>query len=308
MTRLTKLLAAGTLLATISEPSPVTAITIDDFSIGAITVDGPTGTVTQNGLEGSHVVGGSREISVERVGNRAQVDAQAGQFQFSATSNDYGYFLLRYGVGEPLGRDITVGGHDRLRFRFGGGAPVIIWTYVNLPVKPSGNGLDIGSAASALGGSGVVEVPYTKYSANLAYLDSFTMYGIRQTPTTGFQLDEIVTAGPPVAGDYDRDGQVTMADYNEWRRNFGKSAPVGLILGPDGNNDGKIDASDYTIWRHSFAAPIITRAAPASTPEPAAYYLMAAAVCWTFSSLHRQLSLRDSGHKDAEAVRVSRAI
>ena len=36
--------------------------------------------------------------------------------------------------------------------------------------------------------------------------------------------------------------------------------------------------------------------------------MAAAAVCLTFSSLHRQLGRRDSGHDDAEAARVSRAI
>jgi hypothetical protein len=67
-----------------------------------------------------------------------------------------------------------------------------------------------------------------------------------------------------LAGDYNRDGTVNAADYEQWRGEFGQS---GESLSADGNGDGVVDAADYIIWRKSM--PDSAGAGGASVvPEP----------------------------------------
>jgi len=47
-------------------------------------------------------------------------------------------------------------------------------------------------------------------------------------------------------GDFNVSGVVDNTDYNEWRANFGRTAPE---LPADGNSDGTVDAADYVVWR-----------------------------------------------------------
>jgi hypothetical protein len=69
-------------------------------------------------------------------------------------------------------------------------------------------------------------------------------------------------------GDYNRDGSVGVADYNQWKGTFGATAGD---MRADGNGDSVIDAADYAIWRNSFAAAGGSGAfAVANVPEPAA--------------------------------------
>lgn len=65
-------------------------------------------------------------------------------------------------------------------------------------------------------------------------------------------------------GDFNGDGQVTGADLDDWREQFGQS--VGA-LPADGNNDGRVDAADYTIWRDALPA------GSTAVPEPSAAML-----------------------------------
>ncbi len=53
------------------------------------------------------------------------------------------------------------------------------------------------------------------------------------------------------AADYDRNGEVDIADYVLWRHMAGAS---GLLpyTAADGNGDGKIDENDYAVWRSEF--------------------------------------------------------
>lgn len=71
-----------------------------------------------------------------------------------------------------------------------------------------------------------------------------------------------------IAGDYNGDGTVNVADYTVWRDSLGMS---GDALSADGDGSGTIDAGDYQIWRTNFgasAAAIIASQAQA-VPEPA---------------------------------------
>jgi autotransporter-associated beta strand protein len=76
------------------------------------------------------------------------------------------------------------------------------------------------------------------------------------------------------AGDYDRNGIVDTADYDEWKAAFG-TMPVFASTGSDGNGDGIVDAADFTVWRDHVGASIFAGGAGGASavslavPEPA---------------------------------------
>ncbi|MEN1682183.1 MAG: peptidylprolyl isomerase [Planctomycetota bacterium] len=74
-------------------------------------------------------------------------------------------------------------------------------------------------------------------------------------------------------GDYNFDGQVSLADYEVWERQFGASLHIDEYVAgqtltdmeADGNGDGRVDVADYTIWRDAFSA---ASGAATAAPEP----------------------------------------
>lgn len=58
---------------------------------------------------------------------------------------------------------------------------------------------------------------------------------------------EVLTSNVP--GDYDFDGDVDLADYLVFQRNYGMT---GNNVPGDGNGNGEVDGGDYTIWRDCF--------------------------------------------------------
>lgn len=56
-------------------------------------------------------------------------------------------------------------------------------------------------------------------------------------------------AGPPVSGDYNKNGVVDAADYVLWRKTYGQQ---GANLATDGFPDGFIDEYDYDWWAERF--------------------------------------------------------
>jgi hypothetical protein len=94
----------------------------------------------------------------------------------------------------------------------------------------------------------------------------------------GFRVASQVISFLP--GDYNRDGTVNTADYDEWKEAFGN--PVAEAgLGADGNVNGIVDAADYTVWRDHLAGMIRPgRSAGVPVPEPATPLMaLIAAVC-----------------------------
>jgi hypothetical protein len=74
-------------------------------------------------------------------------------------------------------------------------------------------------------------------------------------------------------GDYNRDGDVTLADYDVWKSDFGSVAN----LNADGNDNKVVDAADYAIWRDAFNSAGGAGAVTA-VPEPAIGSCLAAVV------------------------------
>ena len=120
--RTTRLLAliAKTLCA-VSIPlyaNSAVAITIDDFTVGPITVTRDAATASsasQTGLDIAHVLGGSRDLIVGENGNPGQsltIDTSLQQLRFnSLVGTTNGYFNVTYGsAASPLNVDLTADG------------------------------------------------------------------------------------------------------------------------------------------------------------------------------------------------------
>lgn len=70
-----------------------------------------------------------------------------------------------------------------------------------------------------------------------------------------------------LAGDYNLDGQVNLADYTLWRDTLGQT---GVGLAADGNGDTLVDAADYGVWKQNFGLSAAAGGLAAATvPEPA---------------------------------------
>lgn len=72
-----------------------------------------------------------------------------------------------------------------------------------------------------------------------------------------------------IAGDFDGDGQVNLADYTLWRDNLGSADEA--VINSAGDGLGGVDAADYSVWKSNFGGPVVTASATAaSVPEPSA--------------------------------------
>jgi hypothetical protein len=261
------------------------AVVVDDFVVGPITVVGPD-VETQSGLDPNHVLGGSRTMSVGQFGSGSTLDINPTTgLNFSSSGS--GYFQQKYTFGSAgQGIDLTQGGQDRFRLRFGDVSNpsfVPIGLYVTLPPTSSSNGV---STYFGNWGGIILEYPFAAFPVSMTAAQSLTLDVARNPPGASIQLKSITTAGPPLAGDYDRNGVVDGADYDVWRRFFGidtRNGPTFPIASADGNNDGRVNAADYILWRKNFMSGFgASPAGPSAVPEPTGVFLFVSTAAGLF--------------------------
>ncbi|WP_425397341.1 hypothetical protein [Aeoliella sp.] len=68
-----------------------------------------------------------------------------------------------------------------------------------------------------------------------------------------------------IAGDYNMDGTVNLADYTVWRNSLGAT---GTSLVADGSGNELVDAADYQIWKDNFGATSAAAIGATTIPEP----------------------------------------
>lgn len=104
------------------------------------------------------------------------------------------------------------------------------------------------------------------------------------TPTFNFAAyaQNPVAAAPPESlppyppGDFDHDGDVTVADYELWKSEFSSTdAPDA-----DASGNGVVDAADYTIWRDHFSIAGGSAATLGSGVPESSSVLLCWCWCW----------------------------
>jgi autotransporter-associated beta strand protein len=119
------------------------------------------------------------------------------------------------------------------------------------------------------GANGAIDAPNGTVS-----IDSIWFNGIGDAQ---IYLDNVshnalgLLAASAIAGDYNGDGVVNVADYTMWRSMQG--TPVTPGTKADGNGNGIIDAGDYITWRKLISMVGGSSISGASIPEPTALLL-----------------------------------
>lgn len=95
---------------------------------------------------------------------------------------------------------------------------------------------------------------------------------------------------PRLAGDYNRDGAVDVADYVIWRATQGSTE----LLAADGHRDGVVDEADYAVWAANFGATA-SATSLLVVPEPSPLTLLAAGCIVFGNRRRRRLSVSAAG-------------
>ena len=242
-------------------------IIIDDFSAGELVIDGPA-TQDQTGLDPAHVIGGSRRIQLGQFGNGSHIEIADDLFKFSSAG--WGYTTLTYGAVESLGGlDLTQNGHDRFRIKFGKVTtkytPMAL--YVNLSPNSSSNGIQWTAKQEWDGNT--FEIPFANFPSTLTTVQKIVFDAFRNQAGTEFEIESISTAGPSLAGDFNRDGAVNADDLQVWQQQAGvntvNGSLVAFIATADANLDGRVDGADFLTWQRTLGG----QSAVIAIPEPA---------------------------------------
>ncbi|TWT89989.1 hypothetical protein Mal64_03710 [Pseudobythopirellula maris] len=174
----------------------------------------------------------------------------------------------------------------------------IVDSYFSIKISGDGSRIVVWSAVDSLGyweeGLGAVDLIdhlTNTYGLDFSGWDSLRVHDISDDGNTilgsgrfeeGGNQAWIAHIAPETApGDFDGDGQVSLADYDKWVADFGQ--PSLPSYGADGSGDGVVDAADFTVWRDHYEPP----GAP-PVPEPTTIALLLFSVC----SIRRRRGVR----------------
>ncbi|WP_425398575.1 PEP-CTERM sorting domain-containing protein [Aeoliella sp.] len=119
----------------------------------------------------------------------------------------------------------------------------------------------------------------------------FSILHLPPVPELAWDLSALYSDGQislGLAGDFNNDGIVGIADYTVWRNSLGSTGLTPYTLG-DGNGDGNITVEDYDIWKSQFGQSnpeAVAASDSAAVPEPSTLVLLLAAVCLSFWRKH----------------------
>ncbi|QDU58060.1 hypothetical protein [Aeoliella mucimassa] len=286
------------------------ALIIDSFDAGAYEdTDGFVDVnMTQHTLATTEVLGGAREVIAMWDGNFELAQSE-GSFTMGFDGGMFEVSLVRYGKlistsqGDYLNAEFTAAGHDRLRIDMGATTPGSAGNEGAIVRVSLFSGLESGSTR---GSSAVylpiatmdsyyldIEYDWFQYNAtgslDMADIDGVTVElfaPASQTRVGEISIGQIATAAAPIAGDFNADGNVDIADYEVWKTQYGLSGP----LDADGNGDRQVDLGDYTLWRDNLGASTPVAPTLTAVPEPATALLGLVAmvvICGARKHLHR---------------------
>ncbi|CAK9037448.1 Autotransporter-associated beta strand repeat protein [Durusdinium trenchii] len=89
-----------------------------------------------------------------------------------------------------------------------------------------------------------------------------------------------------LAGDYNDDGVVNLADYVVWRNNLGSTT----AMLPGDNTPGIVDQNDYTVWKNNFgmtSGAVASIASQQNVPEPSTMVMLLAAAALAVTAKRR---------------------
>lgn len=98
------------------------------------------------------------------------------------------------------------------------------------------------------------------------------LYGMN-TPAY-FAIDNISIVAAGLAGDFDKNGDISGRDFLFWQRQFGASQEP--FTGGDGDGDGQVAVNDLELWQASYGQShlSVTNSTVVVVPEPSAFLLM----------------------------------
>ncbi len=126
------------------------------------------------------------------------------------------------------------------------------------------------NAQPLVDGAGLVRIPYSvspgatgEFPLVFGSLNQLADANALSIPINATDVGRIRVR---MAGDYNADGIVNLADYTVWRDNLG--APDDTPLGGNGTG-GTVGQADYALWKANFGASAASASASAAVPEPA---------------------------------------
>src|SRR5690606_37171487 len=122
--------------------------------------------------------------------------------------------------------------------------------YVNLSPSSSSNG--VGWQATQTWDGITIEIPYAGFPSLVTAVQKIVFDAFRNQAGTEFEIESISTAGPGLAGDFNRDGLINGDDVGQWMQNNGVATSVHMpkvFAASDANLDGPVDGADFLAWQ-----------------------------------------------------------